>query len=268
MEDQVNQSEQTDSSPAIEESTSQVEASGTGTQEGAPEIKQEDKPLPFHEHPRWKEVIEERNSFKQGMSEYKQALDRLQQQMETLKQQATTPKAIEQPKQDVFLNDLEKVNPEYAKSLKAIYEQAGKTTQLEQRIAQYEQQQLAEKAYNHFNSLLSTNKIENAVDQELYRNVVEAEVYRRESRGEKLGLKDLDGIFNQFHSKYAKAMEERERAITAKYVTAKKSDATQSPKGATGGAATSPTAKKMAAGDFSGQAKWLADQIRQMKKTI
>ncbi len=261
-------SEQTGDISVSEESTPQVEASETSAQDAAPETKQEEKALPFHEHPRWKEVIEERNSFKQGMSEYKQSLERLQQQMETLKQQATTPKTVEQPKADVFLSDLEKVNPEYAKSLKAMYDQASKTTQLEQRIAQYEQQQLAEKAFNHFNTLLSTNKIENTVDQELYRNVVEAEVYRRESRGEKLGLKDLDGIFNTFHSKYAKAMEERERAITAKYVTAKKSDATQSPKGATGGAATSPGMKKMAAGDIGSQAKWLADQIRQMKKTI
>jgi hypothetical protein len=59
-------------------------------------------------------------------------------------------------------------------------------------------------------------------------------------------------------------MEARERAITAKYVQTKTKDAT--PKGATGGTPKVSTSKKLAAGDISGQAKWLADQIRAMKK--
>jgi len=263
MEDQVDQSvEQTDDTPVVEESTSQVEASGAEQQEAAPEVKQEEKPVPFHEHPRWKEVIEERNSFKQGMTEYKQALDRLQQQMETLRQQAT-PKQ-EAPK-DPFLADLEKVNPAYAKSLQSIYEKASKAEEIERRLQAYEQQQFAKEAYSRFDNLLATNKVGEA-DKELYKDAVEAEVFRRESRGQKLGLNDLDAIFKQFHDKYSKYMEDRERQITAKYVTAKKSDTT--PKSTTGGAATSSAAKKIAAGDLQGQAKWLADQIRQMKKPI
>ncbi len=195
---------------------------------------------------------------------FKQSIEAMQRELQALRQQTTQPKK-EQPI-DPFLADLEKINPEYARSLKSVYEQAATTKQLEARIQQYEQQAFAEKAQNHFSTLLSTNKVTNPMDQELYKSVVEAEVYRQENTGKKLGLKDLDGIFNAFHAKYAKAMEDRDRALTAKYVTAKKSDST--PKGATGGAAAASSTKKIAAGDIQGQAKWLADQIRSMKKTI
>jgi len=245
------------------ESTSQVEASGAEKQDAAPEVKQEEKPIPFHEHPRWKELIEERNGFKSQQEEYKQTLGRLQRELDTMRQQSA-PKV--EPKLDPFLEDLRKVNPEYAKSMESVYKRAEMAEQAMQRIQQYETQQFANQARSHFDNILNTAKITDPVDKELYTNVVEAEVYRREQRGEKLGLNDLDKIFNQFHSKYAKAMEDRERAITAKYVQGKKSDT--SPKGATGGAATTPGFKKIAANDFEGQTKWLADQIRAMKKTI
>lgn len=256
-------SDNTGDTAVSEESTSQVEASAAETQESAPEVKQEEKPVPFHEHPRWKELIEERNSSKTQLEDYKQTLGRLQRELETMRQQ-TAPKA--EPKVDPFLADLAKVNPEYAKSLESVYKRAEIAEQAMQRIQQYEAQQFANQARSHFDGILTNAKITDPVDKELYTNVVEAEVYRREQRGEKLGLKDLDSIFNQFHSKYAKAMEDRERAITAKYSQAKKSDV--APKGATGGAATAPVAKKFAANDFEGQTKWLADQIRAMKKTI
>lgn len=262
MSDQVDQSVESDDTPVVEESAPQAEASGAEQQEAAPEVKQEEKLPPFHEHPRFKEVIEQNRSYKDQLSQYQGALERLQQQMETLKQQ-NVPKQ-EVPK-DPFLSDLEKVNPAYAKSLQSVYDRAAKAEQIEQRLQQYEQQQFAQQAYSRFDNLLSTAKVSDS-DKEMYKDAVEAEVFRREAQGKKLGLNDLDSIFNQFHTKYSKFKEDMERSITAKYVTAKKSDTT--PKGATGGAATAPTMKKYAANDFEGQAKWLAEQIRQMKKPI
>jgi hypothetical protein len=143
-------------------------------------------------------------------------------------------------------------------------EQAAKTSQLEQQMAQYQQQQFAEKAINHFNGLLESNKISDPMDRNLYAKAVRAEVYERETRGEKLGIKDLEKIFNGFHSEYKKAMEDRERAITAKYSAAKKADVL--PKGATGGAATAPTAKKFKSIDSPDTVAWFAKEIRAQRK--
>lgn len=259
----VDQSVETGDTSVTEESAPQAESSEAESQASAPEAKQEEKLSPFHEHPRFKEVIEQNRGYKTQLEEYQGALRSLQQQMETLRQQAA-PKA--EPTKDPFLADLEKVNPAYAKSFQSVMERAAKADDIEKRLQAYEQQQFAEKAYGHFDNLLRSNKVSDTFDQEVYKAAVEAEVFRRESQGKRLGIKDLDGIFNDFHSKYSKAMEERNRKLTASYVKEKSKDTT--PKGATGGVASTPGAKKLAAGDFGGQAKWLADQIRGLKKTI
>lgn len=252
-------SEQTGDTSVTEESAPQAESSDAEPQQAAPESKEE-KPAPFHEHPRFKELIEQNRAFKEESAQRARDYESLQREFQSLRQQ-NTPKT-ETPI-DPFLADLEKVNPEYAKSFKAVMEQAGMAKAVQDELNQMKQQQFAEKAYSHFNGLLTNNKVADEY-KEVYQGVVEAEVYRREQRGEKLGLKDLDGIFNAFHAKYSKAMEERDRKLTASYSTAKKADTT--PKGATGGAASTPGAKKIAAKDIAGQAKWLANEIRAMKK--
>lgn len=242
-----------------EESAPQADPVDEPKQE-ASEPKQEEKQTPFHEHPRFKELIEQNRSFKEESSMRARAIESMQRELDTLRQQSAPKK--EAPK-DQFLADLEKINPEYAKSFQSVMERAAKAEAIEQRMQQYENQQFAEKAVNHFNNLLSTNKIVDPVDRKLYERAVRADVYEREMRGEKLGLKDLDTIFSAFHAEYSKAMEERNRKLTASYVKDKTSDKT--PKNTTGLPAASG-AKKLAAGDLAGQAKWLADQIRSMKK--
>jgi len=263
MSEEYESSEQSDLTPEVENSESQPESGGAEQQEAAPETQPEEKPAPFHEHPRFRELIEQNKQAKQEAENYKQAIQRLQYDMESLRQQAAPKK--EEP-QDPFLADLEKVNPAYAKSLKTIYEKAAKADQIEQRLQQYENQQFAQKAYNHFDGLLASSKIEDPTDKEIYRLAVEAEVYRREMRGEKLGLKDLDAIFSGFHDKYSKALEERERKLTAKYVTSKKAD--QAPSGATGGGAAAPAIPKFSSIDSPEAIKWLADKMRESKKTL
>ncbi len=258
-------SEETGDTVVTEESGSQPEASTaeqhTETQEAAPETTTEEKPAPFHEHPRFKELIESNRTYKEQLEKQREDFIRLQTQMESFREQSK-PK-VEQPK-DPFLADLEKVNPEYAKSLQGIYKQAGMVQELQNQLAQFQQAQFAEKAVSHFNKLLDDRKVTDPLDRKIMDRAVRAEVYEQESRGRKLNLKDLEKITDDFYSEYKAGMDARERATTAKYVQGKTQDKT--PKGATGGAAKAPTTKKLAANDFSGQAKWLADQIRGMKK--
>lgn len=265
MEDNTESSETTDSTPTVEESESQPESTGAEQSVSAPEKAQEEKPVepPFHEHPRFQELIRERQEARQREEKYQQDMYRLQAQLETLKEQSK-PK-VEQPKEK-FLADLEAIDPSYAKYLQSVQQQAAKSEALEQRLQQFEQQQFAEKAVAHFNKLLDDSKITDPMDRKIVKYAVTQEVTARESQGQKLSLKDLDKITSDFYSEYKNTMESRERAITAKYVQTKTQDKAQAPKGATGGAAVSSVAKKLKGNDFSGQAKWLADQIRAMKK--
>jgi hypothetical protein len=261
MEDEVIESSvETGDTSVSEESVSQTESNDAPEQNAQVEAKTEEKPAPFHEHPRFKELIEQNRAFKEESSQRQQALEAMQRELQSLRQ-LSTPK-VEKPK-DQFLSDLEKINPEYAKSFQSVMDRAAKAEAVEQRLQQYEQAQFAERAVNHFNKLLESSKITDPMDRKLYERAIRAEVYEKEARGEKLGLKDLDKIFSEFHTEYSKAMEDRSRKLTASYVQEKTKD--KAPKSTTGLPAA-PGSKKLAAGDFSGQAKWLADQIRSMKK--
>ncbi len=258
-------SESTGESTVTEEVSSQEtstpEAAATETAaETTQEVKAPAEP-PFHEHPRFKELIEQNREAKQREEKYQQDMYRLQAQLEALRENS---KPKPEPVKDQFLADLEKVNPAYAKSLEPIYAAASQAKALEQRLAQFEQAQFAEKAVSHFNKSLDDLKITDPMDRRIMDRAVRAEVYEREQKGQKLTLKDLDKITNDFHAEYKATMDARERAITAKYVQNKQND--KAPKGATGGAAKSPVTKKLAADDFAGQAKWLADSIRALKK--
>lgn len=259
MSDEVDQSVESNDTPVVEESAPQAEPVGAEAQASAPE-RQEEKQAPFHEHPRFKELIEQNRYFKEQDARRAEALEKLQGELQYVRNQV--PKK-EVPKNQ-FIVDLEKVNPEYAKYMESVQLQAAKSEELERRIASYEQQQFQEKAINHFNSLLEGGKITDPMDRKIYERAIRAEVYERESRGEKLGLKELDKIFNEFHGEYKTAMDTRERNITSKYVTAKKSDTT--PKGATGGAASAPVSKKFKSIDSPDTIAWLAKGIRDLKK--
>lgn len=264
MSDDFNESSETPVESSVDEQPdSQPESSEPEQHEAAPVQAEEEKPAPFHEHPRFKELIEQNRSFKEQSESYQRDMIRLQTQMEMFKQQAQPKK--EEPK-DQFLADLEQVNPAYAKSLKSVYENAAKTQQLEQRLQQYEAQQFQEKAIGHFNSLLSNLKVEDSMDKDLYGSAVRAEVYEREARGEKLGLKDLDSIVNKFHNTYSKAMEERSRKILASYGQAKRSDST--PTSTTGGGAVSPKMPKFSSIDSPEAIQWLASELKKNKKTL
>ncbi len=260
MEDQEVSSESTNESPVVENTESQTESYEASEQQ-APTEKQEEKPAPFHEHPRFKELIEQNRAFKEESSQRAQALEAMQRELQSLRQ-ASIPKK-EEPK-DQFLADLEKVNPAYAKSFQTVMEQAARATEVEKRLQAYETQQFQEKALGRFSSLLSENKITDPMDQRLYKAAVrEAIIDLENSTGKRASIKDLENAFSALHADYSKSMEERNRKLTASYVQEKAKD--KAPKSTTGIPATNGS-KKLAANDFSGQAKWLASQIKDMKK--
>lgn len=261
MEDNEVSSESTGESTVTEQSDSQPDPTPEATtEENVVEAKQEEKQAPFHEHPRFKELIEQNRAFKEESAQRARAFEAMQQELQSLRQ-STLPKK-EEPK-DPFLADLEKVNPAYAKSFQSVMDRAAKAEEIERRLQAYETQQFQEKALGRFNSLLSENKVSDPMDQKIYKAAIREAVIDMEQSGKKLGIKDLEDVFSTFHKEFSKAMEDRDRKRTASYVQEKVKDKT--PKNTTGIPAGSGT-KKIAAGDIAGQAKWLASQIRDMKK--
>ncbi|CAM6003510.1 unnamed protein product [Sphagnum balticum] len=258
MEDEVVESaEQTEGASTFENSESQPESTDAPEQEAsATDDNTDEKPLPFHEHPRFKELVEERKAYKEQVEKLQQDFQRLQQESQSFRQPA--PK-VEEPK-DKFLEKLAEIDPAYAESLKGMYEAAKVGKDAMARLQQMEQQQFAQTAQNHFKTLLETNKVSDELKSR-YEREVRALVYEEESKGKKLGLSDLDRHFNTVHTEYTKFLKDYERKLTASYAASKKKDA--APRATTGGQPTPASGMKKFDSMTSPEAiKWVAQQMR------
>lgn len=263
-------SEETAAIPSGEESESQPESTGNEEQEASSSKKTESENIPLNDpknpyFERFSELTYQNREFKGRLSEYDQNFRQLQQQLADLKAaQAPAPKA--EPAYKSLMDQLESVNPEFAKFQRDLLEKAdraGLAEKLQQRLDQMETRDFQAKAVSRFNTLLETNKVP-AELKDRYNREVRALAYDMESQGKKLGVDDVDTLFKTVHDDYSKFLEDIRRKERASYVQAKKGDSTPAP--ATGGAAVTTGAKKIAAGDEESLVKWLANEMRTAKK--
>lgn len=266
-------SESTDSTPAVEESASQTESSGAETQEAAPDKTKEAPEVPFHEHPRFKELIEERRAFKEQLDQQRGYAEAMQNELRAMRS-AQAPQKVSEPKHKQLIEQLKAVNPEFAafqeeilSNLEEAKKEAALAKEVQKRLENYEQREFQTTAVSKLNSLYEQNKVPETL-RKRYDREVRALAYETESQGKKLGIQDVEKLFNSVHGEYAPFIESLKRETLKGYVQAKKSDS--APAGATGGAAFTPGAKKFSPlgsqEGFQQTTKWLADELRKAKK--
>lgn len=223
-----------------ESSVSSETVSPVQSQESAPQqdaaATQAPKEQPFNEHPRFKELIAERNQEREERVKYAQEMAVLKAQLEQIQKQQA-PKT-EKPSYDAVLKRLEGIDPEFAELQKSVYAKAEQAEALQQKFAELEQwrhtQETArnsQMAINTFDKLCSDNKISEN-DKEFYKQAVTNLAYARNS-----GVKDLPALFQEAYLKISKSFEARDRAQRESYVASKKSDI--APATQTGGVASS-----------------------------
>lgn len=263
-------SEITEPTAGFEESESQPESSAAEPQEAAPEVKEEEPQVPFHEHPRFKEVIEERRDFKEQLDQSRGYMEALQKEMQALRASQAPKQVAEVPKYKPLIDQLKAINPEFAGFQEEILnklEQAEKRAtvaeEVQKRLDSYESRELVNNVKSSVLSLFETNKVPEPL-RERYNREMEAIVNREERSGKKLGLQDVGRIFKSVHDDYTPFLESLRRETLKGYVQAKTQDTTPTP--VTGGAAISSSAKKIRADDEQGQIQWLAQQLRAAKK--
>lgn len=271
MEDNEVSSEESVDSSVNEESTSQVESSEAGPQEAAPEPKEEPQ-IPFHEHPRFKEIIDERRAFKEQLDKQSGYLEALQRELQASR--AAQPKPVNEPKYKPLLEHLKAINPEFAayqedilNRTEAAEKRAAAAEEVQKRLEAYEQREFQTSALNRLQNLYESNKIPETI-RTRYDREIRSLAYDQEIQGKKLSLKDIDNLFSSVHNEYTPFLESLKRETLKGYVQGKRSDSTPAP--ATGGAAFTPGAKKFKPVDsqegFQQTTKWLAEQLRAAKK--
>lgn len=264
------ESVESDSTSTVENTDSQSESTEAVQQDAAP-AKQEEQ-VPFHEHPRFKELIEERRAFKEQLDQMRGYNEALQKQMEGLR--TAQPKSVNEPKYKQLVNELEGYNPAFAKSYEELItkqEQMEKrleeAAQIRQELEQYKQAEFQSKANSRLESLLTSNKITGKT-KDRYEREIRALAMQEEIQGKKLSLQDVDRLFNSVHTDLNAYVEELKRDTLKGYVKEKKQDAAPAP--TTGGAPATSGAKKLPSLDtedgMAAAIQWFAKERRAARK--
>lgn len=181
-------------------------------QEAAP---QQQKEVPFHEHPRWKEVMEERNAERQARQTLEQQIASMQRQL----QESLKPKT---EVQDPMYERLKGIDPEFADYMKSLKDQASLTKQLQEELSGMRQEQFVSSAMAKFEDLNKANGVSPEIAN-LYFSKLDLGVRTGEIRD----LKGLEQAYNALHTSTKKFMEAQERSIIEKYTASKKADASK-----------------------------------------
>ncbi len=219
---------------------------GTPVQTSAPEQKQDIDWAKAFEHPRFKELVADKNSYQNKYQDMESRYKNLEQQLNTFKD--SQPKVASET--DLLIADLKKVDPRLAnvieRTLKASELAEANKSQFEkyqQQTQESQHQQTLSNAIGKINSLHESNKMSDFGKQFINNQLDLA------YRGGKLNASDLQAVEGAY-SEAAKAIKAYEdsfkRDITKSYVESKTKDASV-PTSVPKGAQAKPTAKPIQA---------------------
>lgn len=208
----VEQSEEVSQEPQIDSPAADgksLDAQTSATQQ---------KEVPFHEHPRWKEIMEERNTERQARARLEQQIAEMQKQL----QDASKPKSTQPDFNEVRTKmgeRLKGIDPEFQQYMSLLEQQA---LSAKEELAAFREEQFVNRAVSRFEELTKKD----SVPQEfvgLYRAQLD-QAYRE---GKIRNLEDLESAYKQIHEPLNKMLEAREKAYLEKYATEKKAAATK-----------------------------------------
>lgn len=221
--------DQSNTDATLEASSELPSTESQPTQESAPaqaEAKPEDSSNDFDQrldkHPRFKELIEQKNQFSQRAQAYERQLAEMQKRIEDMsKPKQEDPEAKQMSE---LMERLKGIDPAFAKGYQKALEAAKQVEQLSQWKQQYETQQFQQSAVNTVNSLHEANKLSPEI-RELYN----AQLIAAERNGQIRNLDDVKAVYKQVHDSMTKMFEARDRQLRESYVADKKKDASVPP---------------------------------------
>jgi len=203
--------------PAVQE-TSNAEAPQAEAQPN------EGPNTPFHEHPRFKELVEQKNQYATQAKQLEQAYRQMQAKLDALEKRGPGS----QSEKDALVERLKQIDPEFGDRFAKLNSSLSELEGLKQWKAQMEAQTIRTQATSKLEQLYSENK----VPQEL-RGMYQAAIKDMASADPNIGINDLPQLFQQVHSNMSKYLDSLKRTEREGYVVDKKKDASAptSPKG-------------------------------------
>lgn len=255
------------SSPQESQSPAATQTEGA-SQDAAPAVSN-DKLTPFHEHPRFKEVIAQKNELSNQVQTYSQALQKIQAQMQEMQKafQARSQQPNNKPSYDAILNRLQQIDPEFGQFQSRVAQEIASVPELKQQFEELKQwrqememQNLRSRAESSLNQLYEQHKV-----PENLRKYYKSQIREMALDQNVNSVEDLPKLFGTVHQNVSKDLEDIRRSERESYVSQKKQDVT--PATQTGG---TPASQGPAKGPMSldEKIKFVASELRRGKEKI
>lgn len=202
----------TEASSAPESNESQT--LDTSAPEG--EASHEQSQVPFHEHPRFKELIDYRRQAEERFSTYERQMQEMQRQyQEALAQRQQAQKPV-----NPLVSKFKEIDPEYGKTMEEIYERAQSVEEVRKELAELRRERMVAQYESTVEKLHNDNKVDPSI-----RNFVKKQLDALAFSGQIRDLKDVPNAYKAIADEYTKLIEGVKRSTTAGYVQDKSKDA-------------------------------------------
>ncbi len=202
--------EQESSAPAPVTESTESESVST-------EAKPKTEEAPFHEHPRFKELVEERNQWKTKSSEYERRMADLDRRLQDL----SKPKTIDpaQAERQELMTRLKGIDPAFAKLMEDLSDKASRVDQVNQTVQEREAEYVRNTAMTQINAMHAENKVPKEF-QDLIQNQIELAAMR----DPRIGLHNLKEVYQKVHQSFNGVIEGVKRSERESYQKAKTTD--------------------------------------------
>lgn len=208
--------EQTTTSESVDESQVEGESQQTKTEVESKEAKEEAS-TPFHEHPRFKELVQQKNEALAQTKQFEAALNEMRQQLEGFKK---TSSSTSQQAQDALIERLKGIDPEFAKRIEELSSIKPELNELREWKAKADAESFQNRVKQEISALHTEFKVSDRLKAK-YENEIKAIAQANPN----LGLQDLKTVYKQVHEDYQALLEEIKREERKQYVDSKKKDA-------------------------------------------
>lgn len=197
---------------------SQLSEPSSQESQSAPD-QSESKLPPLHEHPRFKELIEDNRNYKSRLSEYETRMaDFERRYQEAVQSQQPKPEKKTNP----FVEKLREIDPAYAEYIESIEARASKAEQVEARFTEMENERIRTQYDSSMSRLQAEHKLPPQVS-----SLVKQQVDALVMSGQVKDLKEVPAAYKNIAEQYTKMLDELKRSERAQYVTEKSTDARQ-----------------------------------------
>lgn len=224
--------EQSDVSTEVSSEPQESSALNQETAESAkaPEAETKTQPdttnTPFHEHPRFKELVAQKNEYAEKVKAFEAKMAEQEKMLRSFQEKLNPPKP---DKRQEMIERLKGIDPEFGSFIENVASQSQQAQELASWRREQELAQTRERALSAVEKLHETHKVAKE-DRDLYNTLIEVEA----TRNPNATLNDLPAIYKSVHDKMNSRYEAIKRAERESYVVGKKADSsipTSQPKG-------------------------------------